>query len=194
MRNELMIDIETTGQRVGCKVLSLGAFGFDKDGNQVEFYRAFETSAQQLEGLTDDESTITWWNTKVDPEARAAAFSGTTDPKEGIAEFKKWFYENFSTEYGSRFEVWCCGLDFDFPILQEFFRRFGFTFPWKFWEQYDYRTVKNIFPAIKADEGNVAKHTALEDAKAQMRGLRSFYDKLSSMRKAMDNAGLERIL
>ena len=47
---------------------------------------------------------------------------------------------------------------------------------------------------IKADEGNVMKHTALEDAKAQMRGLRSFYDKLFSMRKAMDNAGLERIL
>ena len=33
MRNELMIDIETTGQRVGCKVLSLGAFCFNKDGN-----------------------------------------------------------------------------------------------------------------------------------------------------------------
>lgn len=194
MKNTLMIDLETTGQRVGCKVLSLGAFGFDKDGNQVEFYRVFETSAQQLEGLTDDESTIQWWNTKVDPEARAAAFSGTTSPQEGIAEFKKWFYENFSAEYGDWFKVWCCGLDFDFPILQEFFRRFGFTFPWKFWEQYDYRTVKNIFPAIKADEDNVAKHTALEDAKAQMRGLRNFYDKLLSMRKAMDNAGLERIL
>ena len=33
MRNELMIDIEITGQKPGCKVLSLGAFGFDKDGN-----------------------------------------------------------------------------------------------------------------------------------------------------------------
>ncbi|WP_173383957.1 3'-5' exoribonuclease domain-containing protein [Fibrobacter succinogenes] len=31
MRNELMIDIETTGQRPGCKVLSIGAFGFDKE-------------------------------------------------------------------------------------------------------------------------------------------------------------------
>ena len=184
MKNTLMIDLETTGQRVGCKVLSLGAFGFDKDGNQVEFYRVFETSAQQLEGLTDDESTIAWWNTKVDPEARAAAFSGTTSPQEGIAEFKKWFYENFSAEYGDWFKVWCCGLDFDFPILQEFFRRFGFTFPWFFWNQYDYRTIKNLFPAIKADEGNIAKHTALEDAKAQMRGLRSFYVKLYGARKA----------
>lgn len=36
MRNELMIDIETTGQKPGCKVLSLEAFGFDKDGNHED--------------------------------------------------------------------------------------------------------------------------------------------------------------
>ena len=47
-----------------------------------------------------------------------------------------------------------------------------------------YRTIKNLFPAIKSDEGNIAKHTALEDAKAQMRGLRSFYVKLYGARKA----------
>lgn len=39
MKNELMIDIETTGQEPGCKVLSLGAFGFNKAGEQVEFYQ-----------------------------------------------------------------------------------------------------------------------------------------------------------
>ena len=32
-------------------------------------------------------------------------------------------------------------------------------------------TTENIFPVIKTEEGNVAKHNALEDAKAQMRGL-----------------------
>ncbi len=36
MRNELMIDIETTGQKPECKVLNLGAFGFDKDGNHED--------------------------------------------------------------------------------------------------------------------------------------------------------------
>ena len=36
MRNELMIGIETTGQKPGCKVSSLGAFGFEKDDNHED--------------------------------------------------------------------------------------------------------------------------------------------------------------
>lgn len=182
MYNELMIDIETTGQRPGCKVLSLGAFGFNKDGQQVEFYKRFNATVQADEGLIDDESTIEWWN-RQDPETRAEAFGGTTMPTAGIGEFKHWFYENFATGKFNIFRVWCCGLDFDFPILQEFFRRFGFSFPWMFWQQHDYRTLKNIFPVIKTEEGNVAKHNALEDAKAQMRGLRSFTTNLLTARK-----------
>ena len=30
MKNELMIDIETSGQNPGCKVLTIGAFGFER--------------------------------------------------------------------------------------------------------------------------------------------------------------------
>ena len=183
MRNELMIDLETTGFKVGCKVLSLGAFGFDKDGNQVEFYRRFAIGPQDEAGLTDDQSTMQWWY-RQDPAARAEAFGGTTDPAAGLAEFKQWFLENFSTSKYDNFRVWSCGLDFDFPILQKFMQTFGYNFPWFFWNQYDYRTIKNLFPIIKNDEGNIAKHTALEDAKAQMRGLRSFYVKIQTARKS----------
>ena len=100
----------------------------------------------------------------------------TTNSADGISDFKKFFYKNFSTDRGNHFRVWCNGLDFDFPILKEFFRRFGFGFPWMFWTQYDYRTIKNCFYGIKDAEGNVAAHNALEDAKAQMRGLRRFYE------------------
>ena len=175
MRNELMIDIETTGQRVGCKVLSLGAFGFDKDGQQVDFYKRFNATVQADEGLVDDDSTMEWWN-RQDPATRAEAFGGTTMPTAGIGEFEHWFYDHFSTGKHDRFRVWCCGLDFDFPILQNFFKVYGFSFPWFFWTQYDYRTVKNLYPdVVKPAEGNVVKHNALEDCKAQMRGLRAFY-------------------
>lgn len=182
MTNELMIDIETTGQKPGCKVLSLGAFGFDKDGNQVEFYRRFAIDKQAEAGLTDDASTMDWWQ-RLYPEARTEAFGGKTDPAEGLGEFKQWFLKNFSTGKNDGFRVWACGLDFDFPILQYFMRTFGYSFPWFFRNQYDYRTIKNLFPVIKEDEGNFAKHTALEDSKAQMRGLRSFFVKLYTARK-----------
>lgn len=176
MTNELMIDIETTGQKPGCKVLSLGAFGFDKDGNQTEFYRRFAIDKQAEVGLTDDASTMDWWQRQY-PEARAEAFGGKTDPAEGFGEFKQWFLKNFITGKNDGFRVWCCGLDFDFPILSHFMGVYGFKFPWLFWQQYDYRTIKNLFPLIvKEAEGNTFKHNALEDAKAQMRGLRAFLD------------------
>lgn len=175
MINELMIDIETSGNKPGCKVLSLGAFGFDKDGNQVEFYRRFDTKSQVAQGLEDDVGTMMWWN-KQGKEAFEEAFGGDTDPIQGIADFKQWVMQNFKTGKFDKFKVWSRGIDFDFPILNRFFAAFGFNgCPWQFWQQYDYRTVANLFPVIKSAEGNVLKHSALEDAKAQMRGLRAFY-------------------
>ena len=174
--NELMIDIETTGQKPGCKVLSLGAFGFNKDGNQVEFYRRFSVAAQQQEWLNDEPSTMEFWKRQSN-EAYAQAFGGTTKPDEGLAQFKQFLYGNFTFGKDSAFRVWCCGLDFDFPILSHFMGVYGFKFPWLFWHQYDYRTIKNLFPLIvKEAEGNTFKHNALEDATAQMRGLRAFLE------------------
>jgi len=179
MKNILMVDIETTGTKPGCKVLSIGAFGFDKDGNQVQFYKRISPSLQELIGLTDDVSTLEWWS-KQPEEAKQEAFGGTESPKEVAASFFEFFWNNFSTLKGSFFSVWCCGLDFDFPILSEFLKKSGqpTPIPWPFWTQCDYRTIKNVFQEIKMHEGNVAKHNALEDAKAQMRGLRYFYENI----------------
>jgi hypothetical protein len=75
MKNELMIDIETTGQKPGCKVLSLGAYGFDKDGFPTEFYKRFSIAKQDAEYLDDDQDTMAWWF-KQGQDAMQEAFSG----------------------------------------------------------------------------------------------------------------------
>lgn len=185
MKNQLMIDIETTGQNPGCKVLSLGAYGFNRLGNPVEFYVRFDAAKMDADGLTDEHATMEDFWAKQSREAFEEAFSGKTEPAKGIGEFKHWFISNFSTDYKDSFRVWACGLDFDFPILKHFFKNYGYALPWQFWTQYDYRTIKNIFARIKADECNVAKHTALEDAKAQMRGLQSFYERMMNEKSVM---------
>ncbi len=177
MKNILMIDIETTGTDPGCRVLTIGAFGFAKDGTQVEFYKHFDPVKLHAEGFQDSVATMDWW-TKRDEKAFAEAFGGTDDPASGIADFKHFCFQNFDMGKNSGFQVWCNGLDFDFPILKAFFAHYGFHFPWKFWDQYDYRTVKNIFTDIKNYEHNEGAHNALEDAKAQMRGLRYFKEKI----------------
>lgn len=184
MRNTLMIDIETTGTDPGCKVLTIGAFGFDKDGRQVQFYKRLDRLKLIEEGFKDDVKTMKWWTEK-DKAVFDEAFNGKDDPAEAIADFKMFLYSNFKMGRYDCFEVWCNGLDFDFPILKAFCKHYGFDFPWKFYVQHDYRTIKNEFPEIKDHEKNDGKHNALEDSKAQMRGLRHYKEKLKS---AIDEA------
>ena len=174
MKNILMIDIETTGNRPGCRVLSFAAFGFSKTGEQVHIYKRLNAAEQSTRGLFDDKETIDWWKSQ-NPAIRDEAFSGTENTEIAIAEFKTFFYKNFSTAYGSGFQVWCCGADFDFPILKKLFNVYGFDLPWKYFHQCDYRTIRKLFPEIEAAEKNEGKHSALEDVMAQMRGLREFF-------------------
>lgn len=176
MRNKLMIDIETTGQAPGCRVLSFAAFGFSKTGEQVQIYKKLFAAEQTSHGLTDEKETIEWWNNQ-DPAIRNEAFGGTENTAIAISEFKMFFYKHFSTEYGQNLQVWCCGADFDFTILKKLFNVYGFELPWKYYSQCDYRTLKTLYPEIKKAEKNSGAHSALEDAMAQMRGLREFFEK-----------------
>lgn len=175
MFNTLMIDIETTGTKPGCKVLSIGAFGFNEEGKQVEFYERISPEKLAEECFFDEDGTMEWWR-KQDESVMLEAFGGEKGPAEVLSEFKHFFYKNFNPgRRDIKFTVWSCGIDFDFPIIGELFSRTGVSQLWKFWQQRDYRTLKELFPEMKNAEGNVEKHNALEDAKAQMRGLRYFF-------------------
>ena len=79
MKNELMIDIETSGNSAGCKVLSIGAYGFNKNGEEVEFYCRFDAAKMDADGLNDDQATMDFWS-RQGREAFEEAFSGKTEP------------------------------------------------------------------------------------------------------------------
>lgn len=179
MKNTLMIDIETTGTKPGCKVLSIGAFGFSKNGGQVQFYEKISPTKSASMCLKDEEETMEWWG-RQDESTKIEAFSGTKSPMDVIAEFTIFFNKNFSTINGDELEVWCNGSDFDFPILNEFFSVNGRKLPWEFYHQEDYRTIKKEHPSVKVYEKNTGKHNALEDAKAQMRGLRHYKNEIKT--------------
>lgn len=180
MKNVLMIDIETTGTKPGCKVLSLGAFGFGEHCQQCQYYEKFSAIAQTEAGFKDEESTMEWWK-KQPEDVMLEAFSNPMEPAAAIEKFEKFLSENFDPS-AKNFEVWSCGIDFDFPILRHLFEHYGHEFKWKFWQQRDYRTIKSLFKVCKKSEGNVEKHNSLEDAKAQMRGLRAFHIQENELR------------
>ncbi len=172
MNNTLMIEIETTGKRPGCCILSIGADGIDKNGLEVNFYARISYDKSKAEGFDDDPETIAWWR-KQDEETRREAFGGRDFPGDIVREFVSFVEKNFDTN-ARNFSVWSKGSDFDFPILKAYLDAYEETTPWPFCTQRDYRTLQAVFPFIKKAESNVEKHNALEDAKAQMRGLEHF--------------------
>ena len=172
MKNTLMIDLETTGKRPGCCILTIGAAGIDKNGLEVNFYSKIHHDQSKDEGFDDDPETIAWWR-KQDTATFKEAFYATEGPQDVVSEFVDFVRKNFDTS-AKDFTVWSKGSDFDFPILKAYLDAYDLATPWPYWTQRDYRTLQAVFPFIKAEEKNVGKHNALEDARAQMRGLEYF--------------------
>lgn len=172
MNNTLMIDLETTGKRPGCCILTIGAAGIDKNGKEVNFYAKIHHDKSKDEGFDDDPETLAWWR-KQDTATLTEAFCGRDFPGDIVREFASFVGKNFNTQ-AKNFTVWSKGSDFDFPILKAYFEAYEENIPWPFWTQRDYRTLQAVFPFLKSEEKNGEKHNALEDAKAQMRGLEHF--------------------
>lgn len=171
MNNTLMIDLETTGKRPGCCILSIGAAGIDKNGLEVNFYARIHHDKSKDEGFDDDPETIAWWR-KQDTVTLKEAFGGMEGPQDVVNEFVAFVNKNFDMSDG--FTVWSKGSDFDFPILKAYLDAYDLPCPWPFYFQRDYRTLQAVFPFIKRAEANIEKHNAHEDARAQMRGLMHF--------------------
>lgn len=156
---DVMLDLETAGVSAGCMILSLGAATFNL---QHEFYDRINTLDSEEHGFFSDEATKAWWN-KQSPEVKAEAFGGTKAVVEVLGNFSDWLKHLPANEIF----VWGNGADFDLPILGAYYKKVGMTIPWKPFNGRCYRTLKNLYPWIKAPEKNMMKHNALQDAKYQ---------------------------
>lgn len=162
-----MIDVETLDILPTAVVLSIGAVCINEN-LQVddEFYIKLDIEEQMAAGSTVSDSTVQWW-LKQDPVVQENTFGGTATMKEacnGLDSFMP----------PGRKMVWARGADFDFPVIDNLFRKAGYVNgrPWRYYHQCDMRTMCNFFPAeyyLFPDEA--ANHNALDDAKVQARGL-----------------------
>jgi hypothetical protein len=104
----MMIDIETTGRLPGCKIMSLGAVLFSKEGFHEEFYQRASYDSQL--NFVDDESTMEWWQSQPD-EVFMEAFGGEMSLLDMLTEF------NGFIDRHKPVTIWCKGASFDFPIV-----------------------------------------------------------------------------
>lgn len=177
----VMLDFETLSLKPDAVLLSIGACTFDPETGEVgnEFYLAIDPRTQHQRHISAD--TVLWW-LKQDEAARTKLTSAIearekldedgdfTDeqltelmeqaahPIHHVARaFILWF-----EQLGEVQGVWTNG-GVDHVWMDSLMEYSGFKVPYPFWLQRDYRTLKGLYPEVKA-EFTGTKHNALDDA------------------------------
>lgn len=157
--NNLMVDIETLGNKPGCIITQIACVPFNwKDKNErLEdvFKVKLRIDGQLLKGLKVQADTLQWWSGQ-DPKVFKEMISN-----EGAVSFTDGLYQlrtYIQTLYPSQLLVWGNSNRFDLGILAFAYDLIFQEIPWYFRNERDVRTLVGLIPEIKAN--HVYKGTA----------------------------------
>ncbi len=158
----ISFDIETTGKKPGCGILTIAAVPFDLSNTFEPLYLRIKPESNVDYHLFSDQSTCEWWMQQ-DPAVRAEAWGGTLPLKDALYQLQNWY-----REYWGDASVWGYGAIFDLAILNRAFDATKVVVPWSYKKEMCLRTLAAQFPHIPKTwtEGSVA-HNALDDASNQ---------------------------
>lgn len=151
----VMVDLETLGNSSHSAIISIGAVEFTEDGLGRDFYCLVDPQSCQDYRLRMDASTVMWWMQQSD-QARAAFKGKGLTLDTALASFTEWFNPKAC--------MWGNGATFDNVILDNAYKAAGMKRPWHFTKDRCYRTLKALYPQIKADDREGTYHNALDDA------------------------------
>lgn len=161
----IMLDLETVGTHPGSGILSIGACTFTTDYvdkspivNKSFFYAGISFNSLKDEGFDYCNETLKWWLDQA-PDAYAKAFSGTDSISSALYKFTAWI-----ATLGCEPVIWGNGSDFDNAILAAAYKKMGMVQPWKYKNSRCYRTLKELYPAIKPAEFKGLRHDPVSDA------------------------------
>lgn len=157
-RKHIMIDIETLATIPASMILSIGAVCFipSQTGLSETFYVECDPKSQnRLIGV----ETLQWWTKQSIP----MPVHGTVSLRDSLLKLHD-FIHLCKENKEDKIEVWANGTDFDISILNDAYHDFDLTFPWKYGDVRDYRTMSKMFPHIVRPPAAPNKHNALSDA------------------------------
>lgn len=163
-KQHVMVDLETLGNNSSSVILSIGAVAFNLNGDETfteTFYSAVDPQSCVDCGLKIDVSTIMWWMKQSD-EARKAFEVAGSPIYDTLLGFANWYPK------GAKF--WGNGATFDNVILSNAYTAVQLKKPWGYADDRCYRTVKALYPDVKAERVGVY-HNAVDDAVTQAKHL-----------------------
>lgn len=163
MSVHVMIDFETLDTAITATVLSVGIVKFDPNGNGIldEYYAKVDIDDQANYNRTISDDTIEWWG-KQDPAIMDEAFS-----PDGRKPFLQVIDEMHKFMWGCDY-FWSHGATFDLMLLQDVYDHLGKTYPWKYYNMRDTRTLFSLCD-VAMDKANL--HNPLDDAKRQAKAV-----------------------
>ena len=169
----IMMDIETTGVRPGCRVLSIGlaVFYIENERGTIGATTTIYPSLSDQLGL-DEVNTMQWWSTQ-SPEARSVFADNQINGvsvRDAFKQFKE-FIQNAVDWHKSLNDgidkvdvhIWGNGATFDNSIVQHMFEAKGHPIPWNTFGDRCYRTAINMLGRLPLARTGT-HHNALDDA------------------------------
>ena len=158
---DVMLDLETLGNRPGSVIVAIGAVKMDLVNGVIgdTFYRVIDPADAQSQGLTIDAATVAWWLGQSDAARMAISAPG------GWVKLLSTLGD-FAAFIGTDARVWGNGADFDNALLAAAYQACSAPLPWRHWNSRCYRTCKSLFPAVKIERAGT-HHNALDDAISQ---------------------------
>ena len=164
---DIMVDLETLATSPDSVILTIGAVRFDPYADDSKrdvrsmphFYARIDPGSFDYPEAEINDDTLAWW-AKQSPEAQHEAFGDGVERMD-IRDALDQFFD-FCRPCD---RIWANGPAFDIIILETAARRLGKTWPWKFWQARDCRTVFRMVPQRDQKANN---HNALDDCWVQI--------------------------
>lgn len=181
--NDLMIDLETMGNRPNAPIVAIGAVFFNPMTSELGplFYTPVNLASELAAGAVPDGDTINWW-LKQSSEARAAI---TGDEAKPIAEALDALTNlvTRSCEQPRHLKVWGNGAGFDNVILRGAYERCSMVPCWNWFNDRDVRTIVELgrvggFDPKRNMPFDGERHNALADAIHQAKYVSAIYQRL----------------
>lgn len=164
----IMLDIETLGTTANSIILSIAAVKFEFGNDETEVYSVnIDPKSAKKYGMISNPSTIQWWK-----DQRQEALKAFMTNQISIESALDGFTDFVGPQWKDTI-FFVNGASFDYPILQWSYDATGRTAPWKYWNQYDARTLYAICGIDMRSYPRVGTyHNAVDDCLTQIKALK----------------------